>query len=64
MTPPDQLQGKAMVDLMKHFGWTYSALIYSEGTYGEQGAEYIQRLLEPNDTCVALVKKTEGQMQS
>ena len=57
MTPPDQLQGKAMVDLMKHFGWTYSTLIYSEGTYGEQGADYIQRLLEPNDTCVALVKR-------
>ena len=57
MTPPDHIQGKAMVDLMRHFGWTYYALIYSQGTYGEQGANYIQRLLEPNDTCVALVKR-------
>ena len=57
MTPPDHIQGKAMVDLMRHFGWTYSALIYSQGTYGEQGANYIQRLLEPNDTCIALVKR-------
>ena len=63
MTPADQLQGKAMVDLMKHFQWTYSALIYSEGVYGEQGAKYIERLLEPNDTCLALKKELKMNVQ-
>ena len=63
MTPADQLQGKAMVALMKHFGWTYSALIYSEGVYGEQGAKYIERLLGPNDTCLAMIKELKVNAQ-
>ncbi len=54
MTPPDELQGQAMVQLLRDHNWTYSALIYSEGSSGEKAAAHIQRLLPRHNMCLAM----------
>ncbi|XP_029111560.1 extracellular calcium-sensing receptor-like [Scleropages formosus] len=45
--PSDQFQVKALVELLKHFGWTWVGYIYSAETYAEEGtAEFIKTAKE------------------
>ncbi len=42
LVPSDRFQAQAMLAFYEAMNWTYSALIYSEGGYGENGAKQIQ----------------------
>ena len=53
-TPPDTLQARAMVDILRHFNWTYISTIYSKDTYGVPGIERVHALAEEHGICVDL----------
>ena len=40
VVPPDAFQAKALVDIIKHFNWTYVSTLHSEGSYGSSGIKY------------------------
>lgn len=52
--PPDNLQAKAMVDLMLYFNWTYVSTIFSRNPYGEPGIVEFQTLADKNGICIDL----------
>ena len=52
--PPDNLQAKAMIDLMLRFNWTYVSTIYSRNPYGEPGIDEFRALAANNSICINL----------
>lgn len=42
-----------MIDLMLYYNWTYVSLVYSEGSYGENGGKKIERATRTNRICIA-----------
>ena len=50
--PPDNLQARAMIDIMLHFNWTYVSTIYSRNPYGEPGIIAFQTLAKRNGICI------------
>ncbi len=53
LVPRDGLQAEAMLAFYKAQNWSYSALIYSEGGYGENGAKQIQKEAKKRGICLA-----------
>ncbi|XP_006825734.1 metabotropic glutamate receptor 3-like [Saccoglossus kowalevskii] len=51
--PPDRLQVSTMIDLIRHFGWTYMSLINTDESYGRNGAKEIKRQASIYDICIA-----------
>ena len=41
---PDNLQAKAMIDLVLHFNWTQISILYVGDSYGKPGARELQNL--------------------
>ena len=52
--PPDNLQARAMVDVMLQFGWGYASTIYSLNPYGEPGITELQALAAERGICIDL----------
>lgn len=52
--PPDNLQARAMVDVMLHFKWSYVSTIYSLNPYGEPGINEFQMLAATKGICIDL----------
>ena len=44
LSPPDRFQTQAILELVAHFNWTYVGLVFSDGSYGENGAKTITRI--------------------
>lgn len=55
--PSNSYQGKAMVDVVRHFGWSYVMTVYSPGQYGEKGMEKFYEEAERAGLCIATKKK-------
>ena len=55
--PPDTFQARAMVDIIKKFGWTYISTINSHGEYGESGIRKVKELAEKEGICVDAEKQ-------
>ena len=55
VVPPDRFSAAALIDIMLHFNWSYVSLLYTEGSYGENGAKQIEQLLEKQSTelCIS-----------
>ena len=51
---PDRYQTEAMLDLLQMFNWTYFGLVYNEGSYGENGAKFVEKLAGERGLCIAL----------
>ena len=51
--PPNSFQSKAMVDVVKHFGWTYVMTVFSPGQYGEKGMEIFYEEAQKANLCIA-----------
>ena len=51
--PSDSLQVKALVDIVKHFNWTYVSTVSSNGEYGRQGIEGFVDLAKSKSVCIA-----------
>ncbi len=54
--PPDNLQAKAMIDLLRHFSWSYVSTVYSRNPYGEPGIDEFHALAGESGICIDLNK--------
>ncbi len=57
LVPPDSLQAQAIIDLCVHYEWTYISLLYTEGSYGENGEKQITTEANKAGICLAYTKK-------
>ena len=55
--PSNSYQGKAMVDVVRYFNWSYVMTVYSPGQYGEKGMEKFYEEAERAGLCIANKKK-------
>ena len=55
--PPDSFQARAMVDIIKKFGWTYISTVNSNGEYGETGIRKFKQFAEENNICIDVEKQ-------
>ncbi|ODN00905.1 Metabotropic glutamate receptor 8 [Orchesella cincta] len=55
--PSDKHQVKAMVEIVKQFGWRYVSIVYEESNYGIKAFEELERLLPENEICIAAKEK-------
>ena len=51
--PPDSFQAQALVDVIRHYGWTYVYTINSFGNYGRKGAKLFQKTAREAGICIA-----------
>ncbi|KAF4101516.1 hypothetical protein G5714_017948 [Onychostoma macrolepis] len=51
--PSDAFQVRAMVQILRHFGWTWVGLIYSDDDYGIYAAQSFQQEMQLFGHCVA-----------
>ncbi len=61
LVPPDFYQTRAIVDVLRHFGWRYVSLVYSEGSYGENAAKQIENGIRHTDICIAFSHRISSQ---
>ncbi|KAF6209119.1 hypothetical protein GE061_014862 [Apolygus lucorum] len=55
--PSDHYQVKAMVEIIKMFGWSYVSIVYEESNYGIKAFEELEVLLGKNNICIAVKEK-------
>ena len=55
--PPDSFQARAMVDIIKKFGWTYISTVNSHGEYGQTGISKVKQLAEEEGICIDVEKQ-------
>ncbi|XP_026144000.1 extracellular calcium-sensing receptor-like [Carassius auratus] len=51
--PSDAFQVRAMVQILKHFGWTWVGLLYSDDDYGIYAAQSFHQEMQISGLCVA-----------
>ena len=51
--PPDSFQAQALVDVIRHFGWSYVYTISSFGNYGRTGMKLFHKVAREADICIA-----------
>ncbi|XP_067275552.1 extracellular calcium-sensing receptor-like [Pseudorasbora parva] len=51
--PSDAFQVRAMVQILRHFGWTWVGLLYSDDDYGIYAAQSFQQEMQLSGYCVA-----------
>ncbi|XP_067275505.1 extracellular calcium-sensing receptor-like [Pseudorasbora parva] len=51
--PSDAFQVQAMVQILRHFGWTWVGLVYSDDDYGINAAQSFQQEMQLFGHCVA-----------
>ncbi|XP_043072823.1 extracellular calcium-sensing receptor-like [Puntigrus tetrazona] len=51
--PSDAFQVRAMVQILRHFGWTWVGLIYSDDDYGIYAAQLFQQEMQLFGYCIA-----------
>ncbi len=57
LVAPDRFQVKAIMDFLEYFNFTYVSLLYSEGSYGMNGAKYIELEAKQRGICIAYSKR-------
>ena len=57
LVPPDAFQAIAILDVVEYFQWTYVSLLYTEGSYGENAAKQVERLVKRRGICLAVSKR-------
>ncbi|XP_051954903.1 metabotropic glutamate receptor 1-like isoform X1 [Xyrauchen texanus] len=53
VVPSDTLQARAMLEIVKHYNWTYVSAVHTEGNYGESGMEAFKELAAEEGLCIA-----------
>ncbi|CAM4579309.1 unnamed protein product [Leuciscus chuanchicus] len=51
--PSDAFQVRAMVQILKYFGWTWVGLVYSDDDYGIYAAQFFQQEIQLFGGCIA-----------
>lgn len=57
LVPPDRFQAQAMTEILEYYGWSYISLLYSEGSYGENGAKQVEKEAKKRGICIEYMKK-------
>ncbi len=57
MVPADRFQVKAMMDFIEFYNFTYISLLYSDGSYGKNGAKYINLETRVRGICIAYTRE-------
>ena len=57
LVPPDRFQADAITDVIKYFNWTYFSLIYTEGSYGENAARFVEKQAKFKNICIGYSRK-------
>ena len=52
--PPDNLQARAMIDILLRFRWTFVSTIFSRNPYGQPGIDAFQTLASKDGICIDL----------
>ncbi|XP_047123109.1 extracellular calcium-sensing receptor [Hydra vulgaris] len=52
--PTDAFQALAIIDLLKHFGWTYVSLLASSDGYGYFGKQEIKKIAKEKNICFSV----------
>ncbi|XP_013385784.1 metabotropic glutamate receptor 1 [Lingula anatina] len=60
VVPPDNLQAKAMLDVVLKFNWTYISTVYTEGNYGASGMEAFTAIAKKAGLCIATAEKVKN----
>uniref|UniRef100_H2LI60 Metabotropic glutamate receptor 1 n=1 Tax=Oryzias latipes TaxID=8090 RepID=H2LI60_ORYLA len=53
VVPSDMQQARAMVDIVRRYGWSYVSAIHTEGNYGESGMEAFKDMAAKEGICIA-----------
>ncbi|XP_050297132.1 metabotropic glutamate receptor 5-like isoform X2 [Anthonomus grandis grandis] len=53
VVPSDYYQAQVMLDIVKHFGWTYVSVVNTDENYGQSGIQAFRELAEKADVCIA-----------
>ncbi|KAJ7375247.1 hypothetical protein OS493_001992 [Desmophyllum pertusum] len=51
--PPDTFQAQALVDVIRHYGWTYVYTINSNDNYGKKGMKLFHKIARKAGICIA-----------
>ncbi len=57
LVPPDRFQAQAMTDIIVHYNWSYVSLVYSEDSYGTNGAKQIEKEAKLKGICIDYIAK-------
>ena len=57
--PADELQVRAMVDLLLHFNWTYVSAIYANDFYGNPGIAEFRKIASEHGICLDVVQSLD-----
>ena len=52
--PSDRYQVFALLDIVRHFNWTYISTVNSHGNYGQRGTDYFISMVGENGICIAV----------
>nr|XP_053651495.1 uncharacterized protein LOC128701648 [Cherax quadricarinatus] len=53
VVPSDYYQAQVMVDIVRHYNWTYVSAVHTDGNYGQSGMTAFRELAEGNNICIA-----------
>ncbi|XP_069186198.1 uncharacterized protein [Procambarus clarkii] len=53
VVPSDYYQAQVMVDIVRHYNWTYVSAVHTDGNYGQSGMTAFRELAESNNICIA-----------
>ncbi|XP_054163269.1 metabotropic glutamate receptor 1-like [Oppia nitens] len=56
VVPSDLLQARVMVDLIKHYNWTYISVVYTDGNYGSSLMDVFKGLAQDVGICIAYIE--------
>lgn len=53
VVPPDELQARAMLEIVQKYNWTYVSAVSTEGSYGQSGLQVFREYADREDICIA-----------
>ena len=60
LVPPDRAQVRALLDVARYFGWSYIAVLYTDGSYGEFGYKAVEEITKEYGICIGYSRKLLG----
>ena len=53
VVPPDELQARAMLQIVQKYNWTYVSAVSTEGSYGQSGLQVFREYADREGICIA-----------